>query len=312
MKYKHLFWGIILISIGLLFLLSNLGVLHFSWFTFWRLWPVILILWGISILPIKDLFRFILLVAVVITTFTVINRLPEKSPWFWRWHNEGNAFHFDIDDDNDTTAGNYEDQKLMVPFDSLTKKGILDLDAKAGNFQIDSTSTDLLSFSKTGDIGNYELTTDNRGGRRKISLNLQESKIRHTDHKNNVIIRLNKQIPWNFSLNIGAASMNMDLSGYKIDTAEIDAGAASVDLKLGNLSPVTYVNIDGGASSFNVKIPKDAGCQVKSESFLVSKNLEGFVKKGDNMHQTMNWNTSKNKIYIELQTAVSSINIQKY
>jgi hypothetical protein len=31
MKYKHLFWAIILISIGLLFLLGNLGVIDFTW-----------------------------------------------------------------------------------------------------------------------------------------------------------------------------------------------------------------------------------------------------------------------------------------
>lgn len=49
---SHLIWGLILISFGLIFLLQNYGfMIHFNLF---RLWPVILIIFGFSILTQSD------------------------------------------------------------------------------------------------------------------------------------------------------------------------------------------------------------------------------------------------------------------
>jgi hypothetical protein len=39
-----LIWPVILITVGILFLLSNLGVLDINFWELWRLWPVLLIL----------------------------------------------------------------------------------------------------------------------------------------------------------------------------------------------------------------------------------------------------------------------------
>lgn len=78
MKYKHLFWGLILIATGMLFILNNLGFIHFSWFSFWKLWPVILLFWGITILPIKDIIKYILLIIILISMFFFVNRPPEN------------------------------------------------------------------------------------------------------------------------------------------------------------------------------------------------------------------------------------------
>ncbi len=54
MRVSTLFWGILLVLIGGLFLLNNLGVLDVNWDTIWRLWPMILVFWGLSILVGKQ------------------------------------------------------------------------------------------------------------------------------------------------------------------------------------------------------------------------------------------------------------------
>jgi predicted membrane protein len=46
---RNLFWGMVLILLGLLFLLDNMGIANFS-DVIRMYWPVILILWGISAL----------------------------------------------------------------------------------------------------------------------------------------------------------------------------------------------------------------------------------------------------------------------
>jgi hypothetical protein len=314
MKYKHLFWAIILISIGVLFLLGNFGIIQFNWFSFWRLWPLILIFWGIAVLPLKDIYKFTLLIGVVVLTIVFFNKIDKTRPWYLNFHNGFSDEDFkmwDSESDNETTY-NYKDQNLVVPFDSLSIKGSLNLDAAAGNFSISGNTNDFLSFSKSGDIGNYELTSSDLKGVKSITLKMNEGSVRHNIKKNSVEIRLNKTPSWNLSLNIGAAEMNMDLSEYKIDTAEFNAGASSIEIKLGDKTPLTVINFDAGASSITVKVPKTSGCQVSSESFMVSKEFEGLEKVRDNVYQSPAFATSKSKILITVKTAISKIRIERY
>jgi len=312
MKYKHLFWGLILIAIGLLFILNNLGIIHFSWYTFWRLWPLILLFWGIAILPVKDLLKYILLGFVLVLTFLAINYLPEGRPWFLHFHHPENSFRWEWNDDEIDSTHRFADQNLSVPFDSLSTKGDLSLDAAAGNFVMKGTTSEFLAFSKTGDIGNYELTTKDANGKKEIRLKMAEGTSRHNIRKNEVNIKLNPSPAWNLNMDIGAASVSFDLSEYRIDTADFNAGASSIDIRLGDKNPKTVLVINAGASSIHVDVPKTAGCQVTSESFLVSKTLEGFENKGNHVYQTTGFNGNQAKIYITIKTAVSSIDIVRY
>ena len=314
MKYKNLFWAILLIAIGLLFMLGNFGLIHFNWYSFWRLWPLILVFWGIAILPIKDLFKFVLLIAAIAIAIIFFNRIDESRPWYFRFHNDfdKNEFRFwDSEKDNDITY-NYRDQNLTVPFDSLAKKGILNLDAAAGNFTISDTTTDFLAFNKTGDVGNYELTSSDLNGVKSISLKMSEGRVRHNIKKNSVKIKLNPQPAWNLELNIGAAELDLDLSGYKIDTALFSAGASSIDIKVGEKNPLTVIDFDAGASSITVRVPKASGCQVSSKSFMVSREFEGLEKTGENVYQSPGFANSTNKVFIKVQTAISKIRVERY
>ena len=312
MKYRHVFWAFILIAIGILFMLNNFGVLEFGFRTLWSLWPLILILWGISILPIKDGIKIIALAAVLAFTVIFFNRISERSSWF-HFHNFHGFSDKDWEDDEDnTTTYNYQPQNLSVPFDSVIGKGELKLEAAAGNFNLQGVTSDFLTFNKTGDIGNYSITTTNENGRKQINLSLEKSGVRHTVNENKVEIKLSDKPSWNLDFDIGAAEINMDLRDYKIDTTNIDAGASSIDIKIGDKNPLTVMTFNAGASSIKVEIPKESGCQIKSESFMISKEFEGFTKKGDGIYQTGNFSTGKNKIFLTIKTAISKIEINRY
>jgi len=312
MKYRHVFWAFILIAIGILFMLNNFGVLEFGIRTLFNLWPLILILWGISILPIRDGVKIGALVVVLAVTVIFFHRITEKSSW-WHFHNFRGWSDKDWDDEEDNnTTYNYQPQNLSVPYDSLTVKGELKLEAAAGNFNLQGVTSDFLSFNKTGDIGNYSLTTSSETGKKKIGLSLEKSGIRHSVKDNDVEIKLNEKPSWNLIFEIGAAEINMDLRDYKIDTTTIDAGASSINIKIGNKNPVTFMSFNAGASSIKVEIPKESACQIKSESFMISKDFEGFTKKGDGIYQTANFATGKNKIFLTIKTAISKIEINRY
>ena len=262
----------------------------------------------------RDGFKFGLLIFVVAVAFVFFNRIDRSMPWYFNFHHGNGDSDFKIWDserDNEKTY-NYRDQNLVVPFDTLAVKGVLNLDAAAGNFEISGTCNDFLAFSKKGDIGNYELTSSDSRRVKTISLKMSESSVRHNINKNSVEIKLNPKPSWDMNLDIGAAAMDMDLSEYRIDTATFNAGASSIEVKLGDKNPVTVINFDAGASSITVKVPKTSGCQVSSESFMVSKEFEGLEKVRENVYQTQSFNNAKNKVLITVKTAISKIRIERY
>jgi pterin-4a-carbinolamine dehydratase len=246
--------------------------------------------------------------------FLIINRIPEGRPWYWHFHHPEHSLRWEWNDDEDSTSNTktYSDQNLSVPFDSLSKRGILILDAAAGDFKIKGNTKEFLTFAKTGDIGNYEMTARDVSDGKQITLKMKEGTSRHNIRKNEVNIKLNTIPSWNLEMNIGAASADFDLTDYKIENANFEAGAASMDVKLGDKSPKTVLLFNAGASSIHVEVPKTSGCQVTSESFLVSKTLEGFENKGNHVYETSNFNSNKTKIYITIKTAVSSIEVTRY
>ena len=311
MKYRHVFWAIILITIGILFMLDNFRVLDFNFFALISLWPLILILWGISILPINDTVKIIALIIVLAITGIFFNRLTEKP--FWNHFNHYRGYNdIDWDEEEDTTTYNYQPQNLSVPQDTLVQKGVLQLQAAAGNFYLQGITSDFLSFNKTGEIGNYSLTTNDENGRKKVTLSLEKSVIRHTINDNKVDIKLSDRPSWNLDFDIGAAEITMDLRDYKIDTTTIDAGASSIEIQIGSKTPLTVMTFNAGASSIKVDIPKESGCQIKSESFMVSKEFDGFTKTANGIYQTANYGSAKNKVMLIVKTAVSKIEITRY
>jgi hypothetical protein len=74
MSYRKIFWGVILVMIGTLFILKNIWMIYFDWLTIWRLWPLILILWGISLNPVKDYLKLIFSVLAIAISVFLVNR----------------------------------------------------------------------------------------------------------------------------------------------------------------------------------------------------------------------------------------------
>ena len=60
MNLKNLFWGLLFVCVGVLWLLHYYAIINISCSDLIALWPLILIWIGIAILPIKEWVKFIL------------------------------------------------------------------------------------------------------------------------------------------------------------------------------------------------------------------------------------------------------------
>jgi hypothetical protein len=308
MSYRKIFWGLLLVMIGVLFILKNTGVLFFSWSTMWHLWPVILILWGISIIPIKDWIKLVLSVLTVIITFFVVQQYGPKvdHKWNFEWNDDNNR---DNNDENNSTTYN---NVMSEDFDSLTKFAELKLNIGVGKFQIKDTTNMLIEVKHDNDNANYSMTAKAEDSLTVIDISLDKGEFNNGNIKNNVDMKLNPNPVWDLDLNVGAAEVDFDLSGFKTRNLKIQGGASDIDLKLGAALPLSDVKIEAGAASIIVRVPESAGCEIISNTFLASKDFKGFTKIGKQQYQTSNYATSTNKIKIDLQAGVARVDVVRY
>jgi len=308
MSYRKIFWGLLLVIIGVLFILKNTGVLFFSWHMMWQLWPVILILWGISIIPVKDWIKLVASLVLVLITIVAVQHYGPKDNhnWNFEWNDKNDRDN--NDEDNVKTYNNV----MSENFDSLTKFADLKLNIGVGNFKIKDSTNKLIEVKHDNDNANYSMTAKAEDSLTRIDISLEKGEFNNGNIKNNVEMKLNPSPIWDLDLNVGAASVDFDLSGFKTRNLKIQGGASEIDLKLGAILPLTDVKLEAGAASITVRIPESAGCEIISNTFMSSKDFKGFTKIGKQLYQTPNFATSTNKIKINLQAGVASVDVVRY
>lgn len=308
MKFKNVFWGLLLIILGTLLIGRNLGIVDFDWYNFLRLWPVIFILWGISLLPVREVYKITLLVLVLAaSTWFVING-PNNSFF-------DNFNYTYVEESNSNTVEKYKNrQQFTIPYDSSLDKASLTLDAAAGSFNINQVTSDLLKFKElNNDNNNFQYTSyvEKKDGEARIKIKEDKDGTFYSGenkHKK-VDIQLNSNPVWSINLDAGASAVNFDLTPFKVQNLDIDGGAGAFKIKLGDRFPETRVKIDAGASSISIKVPQTAGCDLRLSAILSGKNISGFKKISNGHYQTENYNSAKQKILMDVDAAVSSFTI---
>jgi hypothetical protein len=305
MKTKNIIWGLVLVLIGTLFILKNLDIVYFSWHSIWRLWPVVLVLIGIAILPIKSGIK----IALTIVTLIIATIILVSFPKYHDWNSWSDNLDRSIESPSETPM---IDQKIFEPFDAGISEAELVFDAAAGNFKIEQTTTELFEFLREGNLGKYNYSMKELGSRRDIRIELDEGRVRNIDLKNKVSLKLNPAPLWDLKIDVGAASIDMDLSEFRINNLDIDGGASSINIKMGNKQEDGKVKINSGASSITIKVPQDVACEVRVKTVLSSKNLNGFDRVSDGTYVTPGFAESSKNLVIQIEAAVSSLQVERY
>ena len=279
------------------------------------MWPVILVILGISLLPIKTAVRVILsflvvIVAVIWLAISDRHHDYRSDTWNWNWpewHYSDRDYDYDEDDDDEWT-----DQVLTETYDASIENAVLDLDAVAGEFILENTTSHLLKFTREGNIGKYYLDAEDAGNAAILRLTVGDKTIRGKNLVNNAEIELNPKPVWDIKIDAGAAKIDFDFSEFKIDRVDVDGGASSIKIRFGDKYDKTDLKIDTGASSVFIEIPEDLGCKVKTSMVLSGRKLDGFDKLGSGNYETPNFENSDKQIYIDIDAAVSSLKVERY
>jgi hypothetical protein len=301
MKFRNIFWGIILIVLGLLFTLDNLNLLDFDWYNMWRLWPVVLVLWGISILPAKNIVKIGLVILVLAgSLYYMMNNSVHWYDRDYEYEIKYNCTSQDIS------------QEFTIPYDDSIEFAKLSMEIVAGKFLLIDDTASLVDFEKRGSLIDYKYAVTQTDNLVDIDIFIEDDMVLRTHSKNKIAVSLNPQPIWDLGFEVGAADVEFDFSGLKISDLNVEGGAAAIIITLGDAFNNTKVNIETGASSVKVKVPEKSGCDLQIKSVMSGKSINGFEKVDHGHYRTDNFDQAENKVYLVIETAVSSCSIIRY
>lgn len=306
---RSFFWPILLISAGVLFLLSNLGIVDWStWNLLWRFWPLILIAVGIDVLfgqrsslgSIISAFLILVLIGGAASAvffaeqLPVLDRFRESSPWKTS-HIEQDLDGFEsatIDIDWSSPPGYLgalNKSSLLIEGD-LTYQGDLIFDVEPQGSQVD-------------------VQVDTRQTVNWISIPFQSSPNARWD------IYLSPEIILDLTLDSGSGSCEFDLSELTLEDLFLDSGSGSILLTLPKGQSYT-VKIDSGSGSVKIDIPEESGIRVRLDSGSGSFNpgsdfgLVSGERNGDGTWESANYKTAQHTIEMVIDQGSGSISFR--
>jgi hypothetical protein len=300
-----IFWGFALIWIGLAYLGSSMG-----WWdlarssSIWMYWPLILIFAGVSaLLKGKKYAWVVMTMLMLISSFFIYEISFSDNPYFLNKNWRQNQEKFIEKDLATERAEGVEgiNYKLLLGANETNISGTTQkaLEGRFVSNFLDFTvkssvpsKTQLIELENSGQ--NEQTVWFNRGLTNKLE------------------VALNKDLPIALEINAGASTLNLDLSEYILRNFLLSSGASDIYVKIGEkVVDGSRMEINTGASSLKIDVPKSIGVRIKSDDGLSAKEFAEFTKLGD-YYQNQAYETAEKKIDIVLKTGVSSIVVRLY
>ncbi|MEZ0541960.1 LiaI-LiaF-like domain-containing protein [Fibrella arboris] len=348
-SHRNLFWGLTCITLGVLFLARNWNLFPMpDWYFVRTLWPVLLILGGIALIlrnttPLMSVVATgILAVALPFWLFSYMGRhhryregrdlsmrfdppLPPSPPDAPNPPSMNMDFDDDDEDDNDDDhdrndrhlkAGTFmEDMPTPAPAEARFV-----LEGGAAKFRMDETTPKLID-ARTKAINLYSMSIDRNAGQPTVRLSPakgSDGNISLFDNDGDsdfgeVVVKLNEGPVWDMQMDFGAGAADFDLTRYAVKTLKVEAGAASLDLRLGDKAAQSDVKISSGMASVKIRVPKSVGVKITTDGGLNSTEIDDdFDKVGGSTYLSPNYNASTKKITIRYDGGLSSLNVSRY
>jgi len=210
MNNTKVFWGTFLICSGILLLMYQFDWINGGFDFVFNLWPLLIILWGISLLNIQPIIKRILvaLSAVLLSLFLVALFSAGSSSIrkikFWN-RDYSNVKIENMDD-------HYKLKYIAEKHDTID----IEIESAAGKFEIADSTDDLISVNAKGLFSDVSLNYYEK--RKELELDFDSDdnydfKINDDDgFSRESLIKLNKNVVWTMDIDVGAASFNADLT----------------------------------------------------------------------------------------------------
>lgn len=127
------------------------------------------------------------------------------------------------------------------------------------------------------------------------------------------VFQLNREIPLDIRVSCGASSAEIDMTGVNLKSIRFETGASKVKLLLPEAAGQTRVDIEGGASTFDVVVPEgvEASIHVQQGASAITVDESRFPSVGWNRYESAGYASATNRAEIVLNTGAAKIDIRQ-
>lgn len=295
----RLFWPIILIGVGSILLLTNLGVIHGNpWTIIFQLWPVLLIALGLEILlggstrwrAVVSALLGLALVGGILWILIAQPAIPGL---------------------------NFGSSNLQTTNVSQSLNGVesarLDLSFGAGTGKVYalSDSSNLIEGQlQTYSSPNFSVSTS--GNRATIVLGpgpVSVPVIFPSVSEEKWEVGLNSSVSYQIDLNVGVGQSSIDLTKLDISGGEIDGGVGSSDLYLPGDGQYR-LEINGGVGTIRIYVPSNLAVRAEVNGGLGSFNrLPKMQEVRDDVYETPGFSSAEDAVTLIIDGGVGSISL---
>ena len=316
MNKEKLSWGLILLFVGGVLLLENLGVIDFYWRSVFNMWPIILIVIGVNLLVPKRGIGPAISVVVTIAALSFLafrGTFPPHSHW---WTFDNNDWKSEKRMSNDSGQTREKTSGMFTQeYDSAITTANLHIKGGAVAYEIDGRTDKLFQAEAISTFGGHHLKTTTTGTEADLIFRMRDTgkgDWNMRSNENRAKISLNNKPIWRISLDMGAGTAEFDLTEYKVARLSFKGGAASFEAKLGMPVDETVVTAESGAASVEIEIPRAAACRINVKSGLSSKDFPGFNRQADGSYTTEGYEDASNRFVVNLKGGLSSFSVKRY
>jgi len=290
---RGLFWPLILIVIGLVFLLANFGLIApISMLALASLWPLILILIGLDIAigkrwPLAALAADVLIIAGGLVLVATQPSLPG---------------FFTI---GDRLAGGTS--SVSVPR-SDAKTLVLRVSAGASRYTLHGAEIGPAAVRAESDRDDLIIRDQTRAGDR-LSVRLDEGADVRLGFMRaaQVDATIASDLPTSLQIDAGAGDFVIDMSNVKLTDARVSVGAASLRIVAPTPTGDVPITVSAGASSVIIEVPTGVEARITTSGGITTTRFENPRFSGG---ETSGYASAKDRVTIRVTSGASSVVIR--
>jgi hypothetical protein len=287
---------VILIGLGIILLLNNLGVLEWSvWEVIFRLWPVLLIAWGLEILIGRrsvwsSLLALVLIVVVLAGTL-----------WL---------FGAGIGIGQAPAA-----EEVRQALDGASLLGAEVVIAPAvGTLHIEALPESANLVEGVIRLGSGERATPEfavEGETATFTLRSEGAFIPFVGgwgDERGWDLGLNPDVPLQLEVSLGVGQSDVDLTGLTVSDLEVSMGVGQITVILPSEGHF-QAEIDGAIGQTIVVIPAGLAARIRVDTGLASSQLPDEYQRRDDVYTLPGYESADNRVDLEVSQAIGNITI---
>lgn len=286
----------ILIGIGIVLLLNNLGLLPWGiWGVVWRAWPVILILVGLDILigrkSVWGTIVVLLITAAVLVAVVAVSWAPSLVPG----PAARETFRQPSEEASRAEVNLGPGVARMSVTASTDASMLIEADVTRGEHE-----RVVRNYRMSNGTAYFSLRSENR---RWPSFGFGDWGGRRWN------VRLGPALPISLSLDSGVSQTDVDLRGLTISRLDVKTGVSRTKVRLPDTGRID-ASIDGGVGNTTIVVPARMAARITADSGVGSLNVPSSYRKEGGTYVSGSAETTST-LDLDVELGVGSVTIEE-